>query len=89
MFRAEAAPLPQTSGFLDQTSLGAVARQHFGLVLGNLGELALEGFRELCTRLPLRRCSCVGWLVLHDFRNRLAGARAFGRYRLGAGSWDT
>ena len=54
---------PQARGFLDQASLSAVARQQLGLVLGNLSELAFEGFGDA----SVKRAS------------RLAQQRAIGR----------
>ena len=54
---------PQARGLLDQPSLGAVTRQQFGLVLGNLGELAFESFGDA----GVKRAS------------RLAQQRAIGR----------
>ena len=37
---------PQARGFLDQVGLGAVTRQQFRLVLGDLRELAFDGFGD-------------------------------------------
>ena len=37
---------PQARGLFDQASLGAVTRQQLRLALGNLGELAFEGFGD-------------------------------------------
>ena len=37
---------PKAHSLLDQTGLSAVARQQFGLGLGNFGELALKCFRN-------------------------------------------
>ena len=54
---------PQGRGLLDQTSLSEVTRQQFGLVLGNLGELAFKGFGDT----SVKRAS------------RLAQQRAIGR----------
>ena len=54
---------PQARGLLDQPSLGAVTRQQLRLALGNLGELAFEGFGDA----GVKRAS------------RLAQQRAIGR----------
>ena len=54
---------PQARGLLDQPSLSAVTRQQLRLVLGNLGELAFEGFGDA----GMKRAS------------RLAQQRAVGR----------
>jgi hypothetical protein len=37
---------PQVSGFFNLPGLGPVTRQQFGLVFGNLSELALKGMRD-------------------------------------------
>ena len=37
---------PQARGLLDQSGLGAVTRQQFGLVFGDLGELTFKTFRR-------------------------------------------
>ena len=42
--RPPSSPSPQARRPLDQPSFGAVTRQQFGLVLGNVRELAFEGF---------------------------------------------
>ena len=54
---------PQARGLLDQPGLGAVTRQQFRLALGDLGELAFEGFGDA----GVKRAS------------RLAQQRAIGR----------
>jgi len=49
-FEAQFIPLtrsaPQASGPLDQTNLGAVSREQFRLVLGNVGKVAFEGLSD-------------------------------------------
>ena len=45
---------PQSRSLLDQSGLGAVTRQQFGLVLGNLGELALESFGDASVKRASR-----------------------------------
>ena len=45
---------PQARGLLDLSGLRAVARQQFGLALGNLGELAFEGFGDPGVKRPSR-----------------------------------
>ena len=45
---------PQARCLLDQAGFGAVTRHQFGLVLGNLGELAFEGFGDASVKRASR-----------------------------------
>ena len=69
--RARQRPLsrlaPKTRGLLDQPGLSAVARQELGLALGDVGELAFEGFGDAGVKRASRLAqqSAIGG-VLHS-----------------------
>ena len=79
--RARQRPLsrlaPKARGLLDQASLGAMTRQQFGLVLGNVRELTFQGFGDASVKCAsgLAQQRAVGRVLHQRVLEQVAGMR--------------